>query len=119
MVLKLFILSEIHFKANLFFPIMTPPNPPDHSPSGLSGKKLTLKLILGAQKHFQTMFYFFFHLGKWLGGSGPLIEIPFFFNRPSGKHHIVATTCNIWKQFTGHKLIICGVQTKTFAWQPQ
>ena len=37
MVLKHFILPEEHFKANLFFPIMTPPNPPHQSPSGLSG----------------------------------------------------------------------------------
>ena len=37
MVLKHFILPVEHFKANLFFPIMTPPNPPHHSPSGLSG----------------------------------------------------------------------------------
>ena len=37
MVLKHFILPEEHFKANLFFPIMTPPNPPHHSPSRLSG----------------------------------------------------------------------------------
>ena len=36
MVLKRFILPENHFKANLFFPIMTPPNPSHHSPSGLS-----------------------------------------------------------------------------------
>ena len=36
MVLKHFILPVDHFKANLFFPIMTPPNPPHHSPSGLS-----------------------------------------------------------------------------------
>ena len=28
MVLKHFILPEEHFKANMFFPIMTPPNPP-------------------------------------------------------------------------------------------
>ena len=35
MVLNLFILPEMHFKANLFFPIMTPPpNPPHHSPRG-------------------------------------------------------------------------------------
>ena len=36
-VLKHFILSEEHFKANLVFPIMTPPNPPNHSPLGLLG----------------------------------------------------------------------------------
>ena len=65
--LKHFILPEEHFKANLFFPIMTPPNLPHQSPSGLSGwgyqeggcgshkgkkNKLTLKLILGDLKHF-------------------------------------------------------------------
>ena len=37
MVLKHFILPVEHFKANLFFPIMTPPNPPNHSPSVVSG----------------------------------------------------------------------------------
>ena len=37
MVLKHFILPEKHFKAKLIFPIMTPPNPPHHSTSGLSG----------------------------------------------------------------------------------
>ena len=31
MVLKHFILPVEHFKANLFFPIVTPPNPPHHS----------------------------------------------------------------------------------------
>ena len=31
MVLEHFILPVDHFKANLFFPIMTPPNPPHHS----------------------------------------------------------------------------------------
>ena len=36
MVLKHFILPEMHFKAN-FFPIMTHPNPPHHSASRLSG----------------------------------------------------------------------------------
>ena len=36
-ILKRLILPEKHFSANLFFPIMTPPNPPHNSPSGLSG----------------------------------------------------------------------------------
>ena len=34
MVLRPIILPEKHLKANLFFPIMIPPNPPNHSPSG-------------------------------------------------------------------------------------
>ena len=37
MVLKHFILPKMNFKANLFFPILTPPNPPHHSASRLSG----------------------------------------------------------------------------------
>ena len=37
MILKRFILPVEHFETNLFFPIMTPPNPPHHSPLGLSG----------------------------------------------------------------------------------
>ena len=37
MVLKHFILPGMHFKTNLFFSIMTPPNQPHHSASRLSG----------------------------------------------------------------------------------
>ena len=55
MVLKHYILPEMHFKA-IFFPIMTPPNPPHHSASRLSG--------LGIQKGWMRS-----HKGKktsWL-----------------------------------------------------
>ena len=62
-VLKHFILPQMHFKANLSSSIMTPPNPPHQSVSGLSGwgvqkgwiwwkNKLTLKFILGDLKPF-------------------------------------------------------------------
>ena len=55
--LKQFILPEKYFKANLFFPIITPPNLPHHSPSDCRDGdtkradvgliKVTLKFILG------------------------------------------------------------------------
>ena len=66
MVLKHFILPEEHFKANLFFPIMTPLTHPTTHPWDYCGgdtkrgegvlikvgKKLILKFNLGDLKHF-------------------------------------------------------------------
>ena len=66
MVLKHFILPEKHFKANLFFPIMTPLTNPTNQPRVYQGgdtkrgewglikvkNKLTLKFILGDLKRF-------------------------------------------------------------------
>ena len=66
MVLKHFILPEMHFKANLFFPIMTPLTHPTTQPRDYRGgeskrgewglikvkNKLTLKFILSDLKHF-------------------------------------------------------------------
>ena len=71
-VLKHSILPEMTFKAILFFPIMTPPNPnpPTTQPRDYQGgeskrgewglikvkNKLTLKFILGDLKHFNGKF---------------------------------------------------------------
>ena len=83
MVLKHFILPEEHFKANLFFPIMTPPlthsiTHPQDCPDGDTKRGdvglIKVKKQVDFKIHFrcfEAFLYFFFPLRVLAGWVGP------------------------------------------------
>ena len=87
MVFKYFILTEMHFKANLFFPIMTHPNPPTSHPWDYrdgdtkrgEGGLIRVPKQVDFKIHFGDLKYFFPVKGAGWVGPDPYGKIHYYF----------------------------------------